>query len=93
MNTSDLIKRIATAHPKLFQRDADRVVAAVLGEIYAALKRGDRVVLQGFGTFTTRWHKPRVLYDPNLGVKRIIPGKWIVHFAPGKHSREAINHE
>ena len=49
MLKSDLIARIASQNPHLYQRDLETVVNAVLDEVVEALSRGDRVELRGFG--------------------------------------------
>jgi integration host factor subunit beta len=49
MIKSQLVQHIATKNPHLNQRDVDNIVNAILGEIIAALARGDRVKLRGFG--------------------------------------------
>ena len=53
MNKAELINAVAEA-TKLSQADADRAVEAVLDTITGALKKGDQVVLVGFGTFTVK---------------------------------------
>jgi Bacterial DNA-binding protein len=49
MIRSELVNRIAAQYPRLYQRDIERLVNAILGTIDAALCRGDRVELRGFG--------------------------------------------
>ena len=49
MSKSELIKRLATAHPHLHLRDIERIVDTVFEQIGAALARGARVELRGFG--------------------------------------------
>ena len=51
MIKSELIQRIGSANPHLYQRDVERIVNTILEEIIAALARGDRVELRGFGRF------------------------------------------
>jgi integration host factor subunit beta len=52
---SELVQRLAERRPhQLFAKDADRFVDVFLGEIEAALVRGDRVELRGFGAFTIK---------------------------------------
>ena len=48
---ADLIKRLADANPHLYPRDIQRIVDTVFEQIGAALARGDRVELRGFGAF------------------------------------------
>lgn len=60
MIKSQLMVRVASQTPHLFQRDVNKVVDAVLDKIVAALARGDRVELRGFGTFGTKVREGRV---------------------------------
>ena len=52
MIKSDLIQRISSQNPHLYQRDIEKIVSAILDEIVEALRRGDRVELRGFGVFS-----------------------------------------
>jgi len=58
MTKAELIERLAQASPHLYQRDVEAVVDAIFGTIAAALARGDRVELRGFGAFTVK-HRRR----------------------------------
>src|SRR6266853_615084 len=57
MIKSELVQRIAEHNPHLYQRDVENIVNAILDEIVAALARGDRVELRGFGAFSVK-HRP-----------------------------------
>jgi integration host factor subunit beta len=57
MIKSELVQRISTANPHLYQRDVENIVNAILGEIVSAMARGDRVELRGFGAFSVK-HRP-----------------------------------
>ena len=67
MTKSDLIKRLAQANPHLPMRDIERIVATIFDEIGAALARGDRVELRGFGVFSVRRRKARPGRNPKTG--------------------------
>ena len=54
MIKSELVQRISTANPHLYQRDVENIVNAILNEIVAAMARGDRVELRGFGAFSVK---------------------------------------
>ena len=51
MLKSELIKRISSQNPHLFERDVEKVVNAILDEMVEALRRGDRVELRGSEPF------------------------------------------
>lgn len=67
--------RVASQTPHLFQRDVNKVVDAVLDKIVAALARGDRVELRGFGTFGTKVREGRVGRNPKTGATVHVPEK------------------
>ena len=54
MIKSELVLRIAEQNPHLYNKDVKKVVNAIFDEIEAALARGDRVELRGFGIFTVK---------------------------------------
>jgi integration host factor subunit beta len=88
---ADLIKRLADANPHLYMRDIQRIVDTVFGQIGAALARGDRVELRGFGTFTTHARNERVGRNPRTGKEVAVPSKAAPHFKTGKELRERLN--
>ena len=54
MTRSELIAKLAAKNPTLYHRDIERLVATILDEVSAALERGNRVELRGFGAFSVR---------------------------------------
>jgi integration host factor subunit beta len=66
---SQLILRIATQNPHLFQRDVQKMVDAVLDEIVVALAQGERVELRGFGAFSAKLRGGRIGQNPKSGAK------------------------
>ena len=46
MIKSELVQRISLQNPHLYQRDVENILNAILGEIIAAMARGDRVELR-----------------------------------------------
>jgi Bacterial DNA-binding protein len=53
---SELVDRISIQNPHLYRKHAEKIVNTIFSEITAAMARGDRVELRGFGAFfvTTR---------------------------------------
>ena len=91
MIKSELIKRLATAHPHLHARHIERIVDTVFERIGSALACGDRVELRGFGAFSTRARGARLGHNPRTGSKVAVPGKVVPHFKAGKELRERLN--
>jgi integration host factor subunit beta len=67
MIKSELVQRIASQNPHLYQRDVENIVNAILGEIVAAMARGDRVELRGFGAFSVKNRPARMGRNPRTG--------------------------
>jgi integration host factor subunit beta len=91
MTKSDLVKMLAATNPHLYQRDIERIVATVFEEISAALARGDRVELRGFGAFSVRQRDARTGRNPRTGDEVTVPDKAVPHFKTGKELRERLN--
>jgi integration host factor subunit beta len=91
MTKSDLIKRLAEANPHLYVRDIERIVATIFEEISAALARGDRVELRGFGAFSVRDRNARVGRNPRTGDEVKVPDKSVPYFKTGKELRQRLN--
>lgn len=91
MIKSELIQQIAEANPHLYQRDVERIVSAVFEEITAALARGDRVELRGFGAFSVKTRESRVGRNPRTGAQVPVPEKHVPFFKTGKELRERMN--
>jgi integration host factor subunit beta len=91
MIKSKLTKRILGQNPHLRQCDAEKIVNVILEEIVAAMARGDRVELRGFGAFGVKRWSARIGRNPQNGVLVAVPPKYFPHFKTGKEMRERIN--
>ncbi|WP_374340192.1 integration host factor subunit beta [Methyloversatilis sp.] len=91
MTKSELITRLATRFPQLVAKDADYAVKMILDEMTAALVRGDRIEIRGFGSFSLNHRPPRVGRNPKSGEKVMVPEKRVPHFKAGKELRERVD--
>lgn len=91
MIKSELIARLAEANPHLYQRDVERIVSTVFDEVSAALARGDRVELRGFGSFSVKRRPARVGRNPRTGAAVNVAEKHVPFFKTGKELRERLN--
>lgn len=91
MIKSELIARLAERNPHLYQRDVERIVTTIFDEITAALSRGDRVELRGFGAFSVKQRPPRVGRNPRTGESVSVTEKHVPFFKAGKELRERLN--
>lgn len=91
MIKSELIQRLAEENPHLYQRDVERIVSTLFEEIAAALTRGDRVELRGFGAFSVKQREARMGRNPRTGEAVPVPEKRVPFFKTGKELRDRMN--
>lgn len=91
MIKSELIQKLAEENTHLYQRDVERIVGAVFGEITEALARGDRVELRGFGAFSVKHREARLGRNPRTGEAVEVPAKRAPFFKTGKDLRDRLN--
>jgi len=91
MIKSELVQRIANRNPHLYLRDVEKIVNAIFDEITAALSRGDRVELRGFGAFSVKYRDARVGRNPRTGAQVPVEEKAVPFFKTGKEMRERLN--
>ena len=87
MIKSELILKIAEQNPHLYEQDAADIVNAILDTIAAALERGERVELRGFGAFTAKRRGTRAGRNPRKGETIAVPERVYPMF---KMSREML---
>lgn len=90
MTKSTLINVVAKkAH--LTKKAANDAVESTLEEITRSLKKGDKVVLSGFGTFYLGKVKDKqVVPFGKEEARQIIKGHRVVNFRPGKPLKKAV---
>jgi len=91
MTKSELIQELAAANPHLMSRDVDLIVSTIFDEITAALARGARVELRGFGAFTVKHRDARTGRNPRTGEAVPVNEKVVPFFKAGKELRERVD--
>lgn len=89
-NKADLAGRIAS-DCNFSKGTAMIVVDTALSTITAALQKGDRVALQGFGTFSLSQRKARNGRNPQTGATIKIAARKVAKFTPGAELKKAVN--
>jgi DNA-binding protein HU-beta len=90
VNKADLIEKIAK-DAKINKTQADAAINSALAGIQSALRKGDRVTLVGFGTFSTGTRKARTGRNPQTGSAINIEAKKVAKFSPGADLKTAVN--
>ncbi len=82
MNKAQLVDAIA-ADAGITKAQAKKALDSFLNNVEKTLKKGGKVTLIGFGTFSTQTRKAREGRNPATGAKIKIPAKTVVKFKPG----------
>lgn len=90
MNKSELIDAIA-ASADIPKAAAGRALDAMVDSVTDALKKGDQVVLVGFGTFSVKDRAARTGRNPQTGQPIQIAAAKVPSFKAGKALKDALN--
>lgn len=89
MTKKDLIELVAKK-ANLTNKASRDSVQAFLNGIRDSLKRGEKVVITGFGTFSIRKRAERPGRNPKTGEKIVISARKAPGFTPGKTLKKAV---
>ena len=88
MNKGELIAEVAKV--TCTKAEAGKAVDAILDGIKKALKKGDRVVLVDFGTFSVAKRSARKGRNPQTGKEINIAAKKVPKFTAGKALKYSV---
>lgn len=89
MNKSDLVQGISDK-AELKVKEAEGLLDAMIASIGAALAKGDKVSLTGFGTFSVTKRKARKGRNPRTKKEITIPASKAPRFTSGKGLKDAL---
>ena len=89
MTKSELIDKIASG-AGLNKTDATKALDTTLNSIRASLKKGQKVTLVGFGTFSVVKRKSRKGRNPRTGDVINIPAAKTPKFTAGKALKDSV---
>ncbi len=89
MNKADLIDKIAK-DARISKTAASRTLDSIVDGVTKSLKKGERVALVGFGTFSVSKRKARIGRNPQTGEQIQIKARRVARFRPGKELSAAI---
>ena len=90
MNKAELIDSIADG-ANLSKADAKKALDSFINVTGGALKKGDRVALVGFGSFSVSKRAARTGRNPQNGKEIKIPAKNVVKFKAGTDLSDSVN--
>jgi nucleoid DNA-binding protein len=89
LTKKDLIELVAKK-ANLTNKASREAVDATLNGIRDSLKRGEKVVITGFGTFSVRKREERPGRNPKTGERITIAARKAPGFTPGKTLKRVI---
>ena len=91
MTKSELVEKLVEASATLSRKESEMVVNLIFDSMCDALKKGEKVEIRGFGSFTIREREAREARNPKSGDVVKIPAKRTPFFKTGKELRERVN--
>ena len=89
MTKTELIESVASK-VDLPRATAERAVGTMFEDVIEALKRGDKVNISGFGTFSVSDRKARTGRNPKTGETIQIAASRAAKFKPGKTLKDCL---
>ncbi|MBI5166140.1 MAG: HU family DNA-binding protein [candidate division NC10 bacterium] len=89
MTKAELVDKMARASG-VTKKSAERALGALLGGIKESLKKGKRVTLVGFGSFSVAKRAARNGRNPQTGKPIKIPATKVPKFKAGKELKDAV---
>jgi integration host factor subunit beta len=91
MTKRDLIEEVVKRFPRLSRREAEAMVNTVFDGMTAALCRGERIEIRGFGSFVVKHRQARDGRNPKTGAIVPVHAKRIPFFKVGKELRLRVD--
>ncbi len=89
MTKAELVASIGK-EAKISKTSAEKALNAFTASVTKALKKGERVALPGFGTFTVTKRKARIGRNPQTGKEIKIPAAKVAKFKAGNLLKNAV---
>lgn len=89
MNKGDLVGKLAK-DAGITKSKSEAAVKSMLQSITASLKKGQKVTIVGFGTFSVARRKARTGRNPQTGAPIKIAARKIPKFSPGSDLKKAV---
>ena len=90
INKKELIEIIANEQEQLPYKDIELAIKTIIESMIDSLKKGNRIEIRGFGSFSLRYRKSRIGRNPKSGESVNIDERYVPHFKPGKDLKERV---
>ena len=90
INKKELIEIISNEQEQLPYKDIELSIKTIIESMINSLKKGKRIEIRGFGSFSLRYRKSRIGRNPKSGESVNIDERYVPHFKPGKDLKERV---
>ena len=90
MNKTELINQIAES-ADISKKSAGDALQAFMAAVTETMKKGDKLSLIGFGSFSVTKRPARTCRNPQTGKSMKVPAKNVVKFKVGSKLSDAVN--
>jgi DNA-binding protein HU-beta len=90
MTKAEIIEKVAD-EAKITKAAASKAFETIIGNITQAVKKGDKVTIVGFGTFSVSSRKARKGRNPRTGQEIKIAAKKVPRFTAGAALKAAVS--
>lgn len=89
MNYTELIEQLSerTGHPK---KETKEILNEAISVLSDQLSEGTGISIPDLGTFLTKLHEEKKVYNPHYESYMIVPPKRVVDFSPASGLKEKI---
>ena len=91
MTKSKLVDTVCEQYPDMAPDQIEALVTVFFESIKAALVRGDKVEIRGFGSFRVRRRAPRLSRNPKTGAAVSVPAKVVPFFKAGRDLKQVVD--
>jgi DNA-binding protein HU-beta len=89
VNKQELVDKVAKK-TGILKKDVQAVINMTVETVVDSVKKGDKVTLVGFGTFSSAKRKARKGRNPQTGKEIVIPARKSPKFAAGKAFKDKV---
>ena len=91
LTKADIIDKVYAENPPMSKDQAREAVEFIIRTIKASLKKGEDVLLSGFGKFNVLSKSARQVRNPKTGESLMLEARRVVTFKPSGILRNKVN--
>ncbi len=91
MLRSEILQKLHKKHKNLSEEDIELLFNIFIKKISSSLKKGKNIEIRGFGTFSRKINKEKVVRNPKTNERLLKKQSYKLHFKIGKILHNKIN--